>query len=44
MQEEEEGKTLVRDKRDRAITCVICRDLHLRVMFTRLLQKELLGK
>ena len=27
-QEEEDGKSLVRDERDKAITCVICRDLH----------------
>ena len=26
-------KTLVRDKRDRAITCVFCRDLHITPMF-----------
>ena len=38
-QEEEDGKTLVCDKRDRAITCVFCRDLHLTFMFTGLLQK-----
>ena len=29
------------DKRDRAITCVFCRDLHLTLMFSRLLQKHL---
>ena len=28
-QEEEDGKTLVSDKRDKAITCVFCRDLRL---------------
>ena len=28
-QKEEDGKTLVCDKRDRAITHVFCRDLHL---------------
>ena len=27
-QEEEEGKSHSRDKRDKAITCVFCRDLH----------------
>ena len=32
--QQEEGKTLVRDKRDKAITCVLCRDLHLTVMFS----------
>ena len=33
------GKTLVRDKRDRAITCVFCRDLHLTSMFFGLYKK-----
>ena len=33
-QEEEDGKTLVRDQRDKAITCVLCRDRHLTVMFS----------
>ena len=28
-QEEEDDKKFVCDKRDRAITCVFCRDLHL---------------
>ena len=28
-QDEEDGKTLVRDKQDRAINSVFCRDLHL---------------
>ena len=32
--EEENGKTLVRDKRDRAITCVSCRDPHLTLTFS----------
>ena len=32
-QEEEEGKTLVCDKRDNAITCILCRDLHLALIF-----------
>ena len=32
--QQEEGKTLVRDKRDKAITCVLCRGLHLTVMFS----------
>ena len=30
------------DKRDRAITCVFCRDLHLALMFSCVLQKDLL--
>ena len=34
-------KMLVCDKRDRAITCVFCRDLHLTLMFSGLLQKDL---
>ena len=34
-------RTLVRDKRDRGITCVFCRDLHLTLMFSGLLQKHL---
>ena len=29
------------DKRDRAITCPICRDLHLSLEFSGLLQKDL---
>ena len=32
-QEEGEGKTLVCDKRDKAITCILCRDLHLALIF-----------
>ena len=32
-QEEEDGKTLARDKRDGANTCVLCRDLHLNLCF-----------
>ena len=32
---------LVRDKRDKAITCVFCRDFHLTLMFSGLLQKDL---
>ena len=32
-QEEEKGKTLVCDKRDKAITCILCRDLHLALIF-----------
>ena len=31
----------MRDKRDKAITCVLCRDLHLTVMFSGRLQKDL---
>ena len=41
-QEEEDGKTFVSDKRDWAITCVFCRDLLLTLMFSCLLQKDLL--
>ena len=40
-QEEEDSKILVRDKCDRAITCVFCQDLHLTLMFSGLLQKDL---
>ena len=40
-QEEEEGKTLVCDKRDRAISHLFCRDLHLTSMFSGLSQKDL---
>ena len=29
------------DKCDRAITCVFCRDLHLTLLFSGLLQKDL---
>ena len=29
----------MRDKRDRAITCVFCRDLHLTLMFSGLYKK-----
>ena len=39
--EKEEGRTLVCDKRDKAISCVFCRDLHLTSMFSGLLQKDL---
>ena len=41
-QEEDNGKTFVCDKRDRAITCVFCRDLHLILWFSGFLQKYLL--
>ena len=41
-QAEVDGKTLVCDKRDRAITYVFCRDLHFTLMFSGLLQKDLL--
>ena len=37
---EENRKTFVSDKTDRAITCVFCRHLHLTSMFTSLLQKD----
>ena len=40
-QEEEDGRTLVCDKRDKAISYVFCRDLHLTSMFSGLLQKDL---
>ena len=39
--EGEDGKTLVCDKRDRAITCVFFRDHHLIPMFSGPLQKDL---
>ena len=39
--EEEEGKTFVCDKHDRAVTCMFCRDLHLALMFSGLQQKDL---
>ena len=29
----------MRDKRDRAITCVFCRDLHLTIMFSGIYKK-----
>ena len=35
------GVTLVCDKRDKAISNVFCRDLHLTSMFSGLLQKDL---
>ena len=35
-QEEEEGKTLVCDKRDKTLTCILCRDLHLALNFSGL--------
>ena len=40
-QKEEDGKRLVCDKRDRAINCVFCRDLHFTLTFFGLLQKDL---
>ena len=40
-QEEEDGRTLVCDKRDKAISYAFCRDLHLTSMFSGLLQKDL---
>ena len=39
--EEENGKTPVCKKTDRAITCEFCRDLHLPFIFSGLLQKDL---
>ena len=38
-QEEEDGKTLVREKHDRAIKYVFCRDLHLKLMLSGLYKK-----
>ena len=35
-QTEEDGKTLVCDKHDRAITCVLCRDPHKTLIFSGL--------
>ena len=40
-QKEEDGRTLLCDKRDKAISYVFCRDLHLTSMFSGLLQKDL---
>ena len=40
-QKEEDGKTFVCDKRDRAITCMFCRDRHVTLMISGLLQKDL---
>ena len=40
-QEEEDRKMLVHDKCDGPVTCVFCCDLHLTVMFSGLLQKDL---
>ena len=40
-QEEEDGITLVFDKRDRAITYMFCHDLDLTPMFSGLLQEGL---
>ena len=40
-QEEEDGRTLECDKRNKAISYVFCRDLHLTSMFSGLLQKDL---
>ena len=40
-QKEEDGKTFMCQKRDKAITRVFCRDLHLTLMFTGLLQTGL---
>ena len=33
--EEEDGKTLVRDKRDKAITCVFCHNAYVFWSFTK---------
>ena len=40
--EKKDGKTLVCDKRDRAISYFFCRDLHLTLIFSGLFQKDLL--
>ena len=40
-QEEEDSKTFACDKPDRAITCMFCRDLHLTLRVSGLLQKDL---
>ena len=40
-QEKEDGKTLLCDKRDTAITCTLCRDLHLTAIFYGPLPKDL---
>ena len=37
---QKDGKMFVCDRRDRAITRVFCRDLHLTLMFSSLLQKD----
>ena len=37
----QDGKTLVCDKRDTAITCTLCRDLHLTPIFYGHLPKDL---
>ena len=41
-QKEEDGKTFVYDKRDRAITYAFCRDRHLTLLFSGRLQKDLI--
>ena len=41
-EEEKDGKTLECDKRDRAINHVFCRDLHLTLVLSGLLQKDLI--
>ena len=41
-QKEEDGKPLLCDKRDKSITCVFCRYLHLILLCSVLLQKDLL--
>ena len=38
---QQDGRTLVCDKRDKTISYVFCRDLHLTSMFSGLLQKDL---
>ena len=41
---QQDGKMLACDKRDSAITCVFYRDLHLTLIFSSRLQKDLLKK
>lgn len=38
--ERRDDKTLVCDKRDNAIACVLCRDLHITLMFSGVLLKD----
>ena len=41
---QQDGKMLACDKRDSTITCVFYRDLHLTLIFSSRLQKDLLKK
>ena len=38
---QQDGRSFVCGKRDRAITCVFCRELHLKLLCSCLLQKDL---